>query len=327
MVLIVYSGTDFSTTQVIEWLERFNGQYVVLNENTQIKSIAITPGRFVITTQEGTIDTNEIKSVFYRRGGKEILSYLFQNYKKYKQDNFKKFIYNESLVAFEYFWHILEQKIILCPYSTASVNKLKILELATKIGFNVPYTLITNDVNEIIDLMQNNPQKPFIIKSLGEQPFYHTNDNVSLFGYTYKTSLTDIEWMKCNKSLNMVQEYIEKKIEIRIVFLIDKTYSMGILSQNDIQTKVDFRRYNNEKPNRVFPVKLPRSIEKKIQAMCKQLNFSFASFDLIYGMDKKFHFLEVNPVGQYGMVSYPCNYYIDKEIAQHLIKRPNEMAL
>jgi hypothetical protein len=30
-------------------------------------------------------------------------------------------------------------------------------------------------------------------------------------------------------------------------------------------------------------------------------------------------FLEVNPTGQYGMVSDPCNYYLDKKIAEYLI--------
>ena len=30
-------------------------------------------------------------------------------------------------------------------------------------------------------------------------------------------------------------------------------------------------------------------------------------------------FLEVNPVGQFGMVSLPCNYQLEKRIAQYLI--------
>jgi hypothetical protein len=30
-------------------------------------------------------------------------------------------------------------------------------------------------------------------------------------------------------------------------------------------------------------------------------------------------FLEVNPIGQFGMVSAPCNYNLEKKIAQYLI--------
>ena len=31
-------------------------------------------------------------------------------------------------------------------------------------------------------------------------------------------------------------------------------------------------------------------------------------------------FLEINPVGQFGMVSSPCNYYLEKKVASKLKK-------
>lgn len=33
-----------------------------------------------------------------------------------------------------------------------------------------------------------------------------------------------------------------------------------------------------------------------------------------------FYFLEINPVGQFGMVSGPCNYKIEKLIAKYIIE-------
>lgn len=32
-----------------------------------------------------------------------------------------------------------------------------------------------------------------------------------------------------------------------------------------------------------------------------------------------YYFLEVNPVGQYGMVEFPCNYKLNEKIAKYLI--------
>jgi hypothetical protein len=32
-------------------------------------------------------------------------------------------------------------------------------------------------------------------------------------------------------------------------------------------------------------------------------------------------FLEVNPVGQFGMVSAPCNYHLEKKVAELLIRK------
>ena len=63
---------------------------------------------------------------------------------------------------------------------------------------------------------------------------------------------------------------------------------------------------------------MPIEIENNLAELMKHLNLNSGSIDLIYGCDKKYYFLEVNPVGQFGMTSYPCNYYIEKKIANYL---------
>ena len=40
---------------------------------------------------------------------------------------------------------------------------------------------------------------------------------------------------------------------------------------------------------------------------------------MILNKNNEYVFLEINPVGQYGMVSEPCNYFLDKKIAHYLI--------
>ena len=62
--------------------------------------------------------------------------------------------------------------------------------------------------------------------------------------------------MKCEINLVspiFVQEYIEKQFEIRVFFFNEMLFSMAIFSQNDMKTKVDFRNYNSERPNRCIP--------------------------------------------------------------------------
>lgn len=48
------------------------------------------------------------------------------------------------------------------------------------------------------------------------------------------------------------------------------------------------------------------------------ISLETGSIDLILTKDGLFIFLEVNPVGQFGMTSYPCNYYLEKLIAMEL---------
>jgi glutathione synthase/RimK-type ligase-like ATP-grasp enzyme len=94
---------------------------------------------------------------------------------------------------------------------------------------------------------------------------------------------------------------------------------MAIFSQNDTQTQTDFRHYNSQKPNRTVPYKLPKLIKEKITLLMNKLNLICGSLDLINTNEGGYVFLEVNPNGQFGMISKPCNYQLEKKIATFLI--------
>ena len=93
---------------------------------------------------------------------------------------------------------------------------------------------------------------------------------------------------------------------------------MGIFSQKNSQTMVDFRKYDREYPNRRVPFKLPKEVYSMVLEFMKDIEINTGSFDFIYSNRGEYVFLEVNPVGQFGMVSMPCNYYIEKRIAETL---------
>jgi glutathione synthase/RimK-type ligase-like ATP-grasp enzyme len=42
------------------------------------------------------------------------------------------------------------------------------------------------------------------------------------------------------------------------------------------------------------------------------------SIDIVRTTDGRYVFLEVNPVGQFGMVSVPCNYNLELKVAKYL---------
>jgi glutathione synthase/RimK-type ligase-like ATP-grasp enzyme len=117
---------------------------------------------------------------------------------------------------------------------------------------------------------------------------------------------------------SLIQRKIDKKYEIRVFYLMGNMYSMAIMSQNKNETEIDFRNYQNQNPNRTLSYELPDEINKKIIKLMDVLKLNSGSIDFIYNTNNEYVFLEVNPVGQYGMVSYPCNYYIEKKIANYL---------
>jgi glutathione synthase/RimK-type ligase-like ATP-grasp enzyme len=116
----------------------------------------------------------------------------------------------------------------------------------------------------------------------------------------------------------LLQEKLDKKYELRVFFLNEEFYAMAIFSQNASDTSVDFRNYKDKKQNRTVPYTLPYNIHVCLLKFVKETNLNTGSIDIVVTTDNRFVFLEVNPVGQFGMVSYPCNYHLEKKVATYL---------
>ena len=54
-------------------------------------------------------------------------------------------------------------------------------------------------------------------------------------------------------------------------------------------------------------------------ALMRKVGLDTGSADLIRAVDGRHVFLAVNPVGQFGMTSLPCNYHLEREVASYLI--------
>jgi hypothetical protein len=98
---------------------------------------------------------------------------------------------------------------------------------------------------------------------------------------------------------------------------------MAIFSQSDEQTSVDFRRYQYRRPNRTVPYQIQDALEFKLTTLMDRLGLETGSLDLVKTVDGRTVFLEVNPVGQFGMVSHPCNYHLERAVASALVRRLN----
>ncbi|MFT4073849.1 MAG: hypothetical protein QM654_18240 [Dysgonamonadaceae bacterium] len=114
---------------------------------------------------------------------------------------------------------------------------------------------------------------------------------------------------------SLLQDNIDKEIEIRTFVLFEKIYSMASLSQRNEATRTDLRNYDLDRLNRVISYKLPDNVEQKILTFMKKAKLNTGSIDLIKTKDNRYIFLEVNPAGNIEMVSKNSNYHIEKEFA------------
>ena len=329
MILIISCKRgDVSTCDVMDWIKyfgkkcfRFNGDEI--NSNVRINlNLSKDGNNYFIQTSHEKINATIIQSVWYRREGTSKLI----NYDDIKDVLIKKSLYSHQDSEIDSTKNAL-YKIInknafwLNRPEEFKLNKLIVLKTAQNIGLRIPETLLSNQKSEVIKFKEKHNK--IIIKSISYGYYMPYNGK----NYGMLTSILTEDIIEKAKDILFpcyIQEYIDKKYELRVFYLNGKCYSMAIFSQNDEQTKIDFRKYNMDKPNRFVPYKIPSDIEDKIKKLMNELGLLTGSLDIIKSINNEYVFLEINPAGQFGMMSEPCNYFLEKEVAKLLISKDYE---
>lgn len=323
-MILILSKSEFesSTEYVIDWIDHFGSSWRRVNgiDLEEVKmSITISNETEHVKFRDVDFDPGEIKVVWYRRWHDsfphskidlaepaisfELKASLFSERKKLSQTFFDSFSHAEWL-----------------SYPLDGFTKTKALRKAVVAGLKIPQTYILNNRDDIESLLRLGNR--FITKCMGDSPIFFSKDNVYLL-YTKEFIMNELVTQNDFFYPTLFQERIEKEYELRIFYLNGACYSMAIFSQTNLQTVEDFRQYDQGKPNRLVPYKLPAEIENKITVLMGELSLDTGSIDMIKSKSGDYIFLEVNPVGQFGMTSRPCNFYLEKKIAEYLISKSN----
>ena len=306
MVLIFSKNDDYSTSSVIKWFIKDKIKFLRLNENDEILIKQLTSNNFIFEYNGTEYLLDDVISVWYRRG-----DVLIKNF-----DNNIEYLKEENNAIKNYIHFLLNQKKHINTFFNADFNKLELINFKGFSLIKIPKSILTQKKNEAV-LFFSSVNKKAISKPISI-PFSIINEKGTYMSYTSKINEEDINNLPNDFVPTLFQEQIEKKFEIRTFVLDNKTYSMCIFSQNNNQTKIDFRVYDDEKPNRISPFKLPTEIENDIFRILNHYGIDCASIDLIYTSKKEFYILDINPIGQFGMVSLPCNYNLEKNISNYL---------
>ncbi|WP_420571013.1 grasp-with-spasm system ATP-grasp peptide maturase [Kordia sp.] len=321
MILILCESKDLSVSEVIDWISFLGYNYKRVNTDHLIDgnyTLKLTNDQ--VSYQSNSI-TDDVSMIWYR-GGSEVSSYKYPVLEKINAAK-SRVIYNsmkmeKKMLKKSLYDNVLEKEWLSNPLQIDKSNKISTLRLAKECGVDIPSSLITNSKQELLDFL--NEHKELIVKPIYEAYDFNLHKEEIYMEYTSSISLPFIQKLEATFFPSLFQERLQKEFEIRSFYLDGDFYSMAIFSQNDSQTEVDFRRYNNEKPNRSVPFKLPENIEKKINKLMRTMELKTGSIDIVKTKDGRYVFLEVNPIGQFGMVSGICNYNLEKIIATYLIK-------
>ncbi|MDN5211026.1 grasp-with-spasm system ATP-grasp peptide maturase [Fulvivirgaceae bacterium BMA12] len=326
MILIITNGEDISALHVMEWINWSKGQFEVMKGDYTLRN---TPFSYLLNNEETTINLknkplNKVKPnvVFYRRwkskpyyAGNHSFDPIADNE---LNTDIARHIENEQLYSDCGFVALLEDAHWLGNFGfRKSEDKIKVLICARQLGISIPPTLVTTQKSELSQFHKE--QGTLITKGIHNVTIFSHQDTRYMM-YTQEINKTDIEKLPDLFYPSLFQKQIKKELELRIFYLEPEFYAMAIFSQANDQTAVDFRHYDYSKPNRKVPFRLPDKLKKKLKKLMEKLSLNTGSIDMILTTEGKFVFLEVNPIGQFGMTSFPCNYNLEKKIAEYLMK-------
>lgn len=327
MILIISESSDLSTSKVINWLHYLKVPFLRINDSGHITLEMLeiddkgVDFKINVTSRfyNETIKYSDINGVWYRRGTisfKPLENITWESKSITNIDLLEILNLTENKTVLDFFWYLLSLKPSINGFLDNFTNKLTNLYIAKSVGLDIPPT----SISQVTELCKNiSFQEDVITKHISNFTPKVANKEV-LFSYTEKVNHDAVSWGNYHSLINpsLFQKMLRKKFEVRAFYFEKKIYGMAIFSQGDKKTSTDFRNYNYKEPNRTTPFQFPKDTEDKIHLFMNKANLNSGSLDIVYTVDKRFVFLEVNPVGQFDQVSWPCNYYLEKKIAEKL---------
>jgi ATP-GRASP peptide maturase of grasp-with-spasm system len=320
-VISLYS--ENSTNSVLEYLTWIGGNFQRINEEDTIKSISIVladdkENIMIDYDTKGVINLSGIENTWYRKGDYTMILPVK------KADINNRFVEKFLLDEWDFVKNFLHQNSKSLGGHTFELanNKLLNLKYAKQAGLCIPTTIVTTKKSGLSDFIKKHAKvitKPIHNAHIG---FKHDGNHIVSKG-TQTICIEDLTKLDDTFCPLLAQVYTEKEIELRVFFIEQQLYPMAIFSQLDEQTRLDYRNYNNEKPNRNIPYQFTEQQEISILQFIKLSGLNTGSIDLISTKDHKLVFLEVNPTGQFGWVSDSCNYYLEEKIAHFLLTNAN----
>jgi len=259
-----------------------------------------------------SISTDQVQAVWMRR--------IWQP--KFNQELDPQYVQactQESRTTLEGFWDSLREArwVDNLEKIEAASNKQRQLRLAKEVGLSIPRTLITNKAEVAREFFHQVEGKMVskLLSALG----YSMSERPAMFLYTNTVQEEDLEDAESLRYCPMVfQEKIPKEKELRVVYVNGKTFVGALHSDNYNEASVDWRKPGVE-VGAWEDHQLPEELVNRLQVFMGTLGLSFGAFDFIVTPSGEYVFLEVNPVGEWGMVEKELNLPISEAIADTLI--------
>jgi glutathione synthase/RimK-type ligase-like ATP-grasp enzyme len=287
--LIVSSLYDFSTDLVAQEFEKRGGKYVRLNRE-EFKNYRLT-----IDIQSKSLEinidgltyqvTHDLKAVYYRQP-------IFLRNTPGESLTVDEQLARSQWMGFLRSLAIFDGAKWVNPLDTTYLAETKAyqLSLASRIGFDIPKTLIGNDCSQF-----HNIDGKTIIKSLDTVLLREADD--CLFTYSTINNPKELNDENVSTVPLTIQEYVSPKTDIRVTVIGDKLVAVKITSGGS-GIENDWRTIDRDDVE-YTGIELPRKIECRCFKLLEELKLNYGAIDLIE-CNGDYYFIEINPTGEWG---------------------------
>jgi glutathione synthase/RimK-type ligase-like ATP-grasp enzyme len=309
MILILSREGDNHITKVCEILTQASKLFFLLDQSEFPIESSFSfefdkkESFFKFSNERDTIDLARCSAAWWRRPQKiklhgEIIS-----------DYDTQFIHDECRHALRGLWSSMKCKWINDPYKNDIASKKVLqLEMAKRIGFSIPNTLITNspnDANRFISQL-----------GVGNVIFKPLSPTEKDWRETRLLKKVELDILECVKFAPVIfQEFIVSKYNLRITVINRKIFSAVILA-DEASYIYDIRMSEN---HTIEPYSLPKKVELHIHKLMNSLGLVYGAIDMIVKPDGQYIFLEINPAGQWLFIEKATNMPISEAIAIELM--------
>ncbi|WP_342629110.1 hypothetical protein AAC691_04670 [Nguyenibacter vanlangensis] len=190
-------------------------------------------------------------------------------------------------------------------------NKILQLTIAKEMGLHVPKTIISNNNDDLLSLFYDSR---VVYKTLS-QPMHDAN-NIILTTEISKDAIKNGKFY-LESCPNQLQNYVDKKYELRILIILSEIISIKVNSQNSETAKIDWRTEQLNKE--IFEIsEIPESLKINLLSLCERLNLNLAVVDVIIDKCGNPVFLEINPGGQWAWLDRYFNNSLTTLVARSI---------
>lgn len=198
------------------------------------------------------------------------------------------------------------------PQVRQAENKLVQLREAQRAGLRVPRTIVGNDPDEVHRLWQACGGR-VVAKML--TPVAQSMGAPAAAVYTHALRASDLDDLDGLALAPMIfQERIDKLHELRVVYVAGRCFAGSLEAIGD-----DWRAPTGT-PRPWQRDRLPDDVAAGLGAVMRALGLRFGVADILRARDGSHAFLEVNPVGEWGMLERDLELPIADAIAEELCR-------